>query len=293
MILNFRHPMKATSNHLRDRDSVTGGIGRPTNAACGAKAFSLIELLVVIVIIGLLAAIGLPAMRGFAEGTAIRTADRQLLDDLAFARQYAIANRATVYMVFVPLNISLISTNSMDRGTQSLTTNLYGRQFAAYNIYSERTVGDQPGRSHPRYLKSWQNLPDGVLVATNEFEPLNRSAWLARNDNLNAFPQANRPLFTNQFRFPTARGVLWTLPCIGFDSQGRLVHDAQDEFLYLTRGRVFNQQDAQGRPTGRIANVVETPAGNWTNNYNRIRIDWFTGRARVEQLEAGQPPPGG
>jgi xanthine dehydrogenase molybdopterin-binding subunit B len=45
--------------------------------------------------------------------------------------------------------------------------------------------------------------------------------------------------------------------------------------------------------TGRIANVVETPAGNWTNNYNRIRIDWFTGRARVEQLEAGQPPPGG
>src|ERR1700722_20253329 len=74
------------------------GTTRPT----AVKAFTLLELLVVLVIMGILAAIGLPAIRGMSKSNAIAAADRQMLDDLAYARQRAIAEHTTVYMVFVP-----------------------------------------------------------------------------------------------------------------------------------------------------------------------------------------------
>src|SRR5881409_4404976 len=68
-------------------------------------AFTLIELLVVMAIIGLLATIGLPALKGFGKGTGMAGAQRQLLQDLGLARLSAINGRTTVYMVFVPTNI--------------------------------------------------------------------------------------------------------------------------------------------------------------------------------------------
>src|SRR5688500_12949263 len=65
------------------------------------RAFTLIELLVVIAIIGVLAAIGLPALKGMGGTNDVSAAIRQLMDDLSYARIKAINERTTVYVVFV------------------------------------------------------------------------------------------------------------------------------------------------------------------------------------------------
>ncbi|MCX8107857.1 MAG: prepilin-type N-terminal cleavage/methylation domain-containing protein, partial [Verrucomicrobiae bacterium] len=69
---------------------------------CGRSAFTLLELLVVVGIIALLAATSVPAIRSLSKTNVVAAGNRQMLDDLAYARRLALTGRRTVYVVFVP-----------------------------------------------------------------------------------------------------------------------------------------------------------------------------------------------
>ena len=231
-------------------------------------AFTLVELLVVMAIIAVLATIGLPALKGFRKGDAITAAQRQLLDDLAFARLKAISGRTTVYMVFVPPGIISQLPALTDPRDRKQLTNLISGQYTAYALFSYRSVGSQPGQPNPRYLTDWKRLPDGMLFPTNKFD---QTPFVMNSPN-----EYLRSFTNGIFPFPGAKTpVGYLLPYVAFNSQGQLVSGPhRDEVIPLAQGSVFY--------TTSQPDVVMKPPNNYTNSY--VRINWLTGRASVDEF---------
>lgn len=225
------------------------------------NAFTLIELLVVISIIGILAGLSVPVLKNLGKDNAQISAVRQILDDVARARQLAISRHTTVYMVFVPTNFFdlryQLPNGTVSRGAlypdginsiASITnrqaalialTNLIPDQLSGYNFISLGQVGDQPGQHQWHYLSDWQTLPEGSFVAAAKFQFQNYSVSIPQWETDHAGQIDNwwtAPLrykvnqisgFTRQqaFPFPTAESPLVYLPYIAFDYQGRLISE--------------------------------------------------------------------
>jgi len=257
----------------------------PQEGVQAGSAFTLLELLVVLAIIGILTAVALPSLKGLQKSNVMTSASQQLVDDLSLARQYAIKERTTVHVIFVPPDMELnTKANTGSERDMRMWTNLVAGSFTTYAIFGERTVGDQPGQPHFRYLSKWKSLPDGVLIAPWEFYVVSANAW-------DSTPPENRPLKYGSLHFPTSTGTNNFVPHIEFDAKGSLVvtdsagkRVFQDEILNLARGSVLYQRNAAGLLV-EPPDVRESPPNNSIENYNRIRIDGLTGRAKVERLE--------
>jgi prepilin-type N-terminal cleavage/methylation domain-containing protein len=239
--------------------------------------FTLIELLVVMAIIGILATIGLPALRGIGKGNRMSAATRQVLDDLALARLRAISSRSPVYVVFVPTNLLGRIVAEPYEPVRRQLTNLYSSQYSGYALVSRRSVGDQPGRERPQYVSEWKQLPEGVLFAPYKFHP----AWTNEpNEYIRSFARVDN----GWLPFPHSTNFFpgYPLPVLGFNARGQLMSlggmPARDEIIPLAEGSAFF-----GEQQGRLLapDVEIKPPNNFTNNM--IRINWLTGRASVEQ----------
>ena len=249
-------------------------------------AFTLLEMLMVISLIALLAAIGLPLMRGFGKSNTVNVAIKQMLADVSMARQKAIATRSDVYMVFVqpnfwdksiPLFDNRASYGSLDTTGLKQATELASGQYVSYALVSKRSVGDQPGRPYAHYLTAWKTLPQGMLIAPNKFiykdvVQIGTNAWLTVSN----FDYVS-VLFPS-----TAHGVNFSMPCIGFNAQGQLL-SPYDQYISLSQGTFFPPV----LPNLSVVNFVETPPGNSTNlsSFALIHIDPLTGRAKLERQE--------
>lgn len=235
-------------------------------------AFTLLELLVVIAIIAIVTGIALPAIRNLTKTKGISVANRQLLDDFALARSIALGSRTTVYVVFVPTNIWAFDTNYYIASDRILLSELVGGVYSSYALYAKRSVGEQPGQEHPRYLTEWKTLPEGIYIPPAAF------------DDTNTFRRTN-------FYFPTIESTNSPPPLlhyIAFNSQGQLV-TGTDAVIPLTQGSIMHQRNTNGTyaigPTAIAPDVVETPPGNSTNNFNHVRLYWLTGRGKIEKAE--------
>lgn len=275
--------------------------------AARLAAFTLIELLTVIAIVGILAALLGPSLTHFRKGDAIVAASRQMLDDVARARQLAIANRTTVYMVFIPQNITTLpqwATLGAPITASTTVTQMYNAQLRGYVLMTLRNVGDQPGRNNPRHLSDVTILPDGAFFGTNKFVPPNQTfdiyggppsgyttyGFLVSSNLpfplVGAMTNNNYPLGLSHVR----------VPYIAFNYLGQLVDEYDtplyqtargDEYIPLAQGTIVEPHDPTTRvPKPGVTSVAENPVGNSTNiSYNLIHIDAVTGRARLEHEE--------
>lgn len=251
-----------------------------TNSAISnpQSAFTLIEMLTVISIIGILAALSVPVLKNFGKADTSISASRQLLADIGYARQLAMSQRTTVYMVFVPTNFwampgspatqntpwmnALTATNELP-----LLTNLLDKQLTGYTYLAYGALGDQPGQHTWHYLAPWQALPEGTYIAPWKFynfanpgQPFNFSDPAANPGYPNPPYQFSINAFsvTNVFPFPTTNitaslvenppynGSLPYLPYIAFNYLGQLCTFSGQLLTSPTQGQDFDQDFTGG-----------------------------------------------
>ena len=260
-----------------------------------SAAFTLLELLMVIAIMGILAALSLPTIRGMKPNAKV-AATRQLLDAVGRARQLALSQRTTVYMVFLSTNFWTDPSYAYPSWTntdQASARNLFDKQLVGYTYVSLRSVGDQPGAPHARYLSPWRTLPEGAYIPLEKFTPASAVPVLQIVTNgITAYKVVGFN-YTTAVPFPsettppasTARPYV-ALPYIAFDGMGQLVSgiSGQPELIPVAEGSItFARDRSSGLPLSQPPLVIERPPGNTLENYSLVYIDRLTGRAHVER----------
>jgi prepilin-type N-terminal cleavage/methylation domain-containing protein len=133
---------------------------RPTKRPDGV---TLLELLAVLLIAGLLAAIGIPSFNAIIKGTALRNAATALTDTFALARQLAIANRYMYRVEFITDETNLTASQLADGVTED-----------SYRIYFvERKAKDynNPKEDEKITVGRWKLLPRFVIFDPDYLPP--------------------------------------------------------------------------------------------------------------------------
>ena len=114
----------------------------------GSRGFSLVELMIVMLVVGIVLAAGLPAYSRFRDDMLVGEARAQLLQDLRVARQTAVTWHCPVIIAF---------------GNGSTTTNVSG-----YTVHMDTNANGSFDSGERRFSRT---MPSRTLLATVALQP--------------------------------------------------------------------------------------------------------------------------
>lgn len=133
------------------------------------RAFSLIELLVVMVIIGIIAMLTMPAFNNLGKAQALTSAGASLLDQLALARQTAVAQNRVVEVRFYKRRenpAQAVDASANPERFRSFRTMIYDENVL--NAFAQTTMQDLPARVVLSEEKDYSTL---IFAYTNTVPP--------------------------------------------------------------------------------------------------------------------------
>lgn len=122
-------------------------------APCRSRAFSLVELVVVISVLAILAAFSIPAVTSMLQGSSLTQASQMLVDQMNLARQFALSKNTTV-------------------------------EVRIYRYSDPDTPGEdvsQPEKGKFRALQVFEKLPSGAALPLGKAEELPISVIIGSN----------------------------------------------------------------------------------------------------------------
>jgi prepilin-type N-terminal cleavage/methylation domain-containing protein len=162
------------------------------------KGFTLLELLIVIGIMGLMLAVGIPAFESFSKRS-MNSASPALMSTLRLARQHAITHRRYVWVVFPDAGSGNGQGGVLNYNDEEVELAL--RSFAVI----EGDINNQPDE----YITEWKYLPQGIYFDDK----------LTKSNSV--FKSYDSGGTTAYYPFPNSTSSDQNMPAIQFRPNGR------------------------------------------------------------------------
>lgn len=246
------------------------------------RKFTLVELLIVMTIMGILAAVLIPSFSGLNKNYTLLKAGQDIGGQVAIARSYAMANHCTMALVFIQKKDLDKLPDYKGKKESSSLINFYNRACRIALVVKNDAGNYEFVMWKPD--SNWKILPENTFIAEDDYE-FEMSSPL-KNVRIGDFIRSYKPLPNeNETNITTD-----TKRYIVFNSDGQLVIDgntvppkgaAADE----NASRVIQIRITEGGYNRVTKNfrVLERSKGKFFYQY--VEIDPLTGRTEYSERD--------